>query len=212
LASLNQFRDEEEQVSDSEQSLKAQVVALRVEVERLQSQQRRAVTWDWVFHPLTVLAISLGASLAFAAWIIVDNDLSNTPGRHGFYLYYMVPLAAPLTAFALDRAKRAFEPHPLQWAVDLPVIALGLVRALYNLPGISGHALFLAYALLTCRMRVAQFLATVVLAQVAYLKIFVWHDITILGGVAAAAIAAALFRFTEKWVLREGKLIANKNV
>jgi len=178
---------------EDRQALEAQVEALQAEVARLREAQRRAITWDWAFHPLTVLAVSLGAALVFAGWIVIDNDLSQSPGRHGFYLYYMVPLAAPLTAFALDRASRMFQPRPLQWLVDLSVIGLGLVRALFNMPWISGHALFLAYALLTCRNRAAQILALAVLVQVAYLKIIVWRDPTFLGGAAAAVVAAGLF-------------------
>ena len=177
--------------------LKAQVEALRVEVTRLQNAQSRAIRWDWLFQPLTVLAASLGVTLAFAGWIIIDNDLSGGQGRHGFYLYYMVPLAAPLTAFAMDRASRLFQPRPQQWLVDLGVIGLGLVRALFIIQGISGHALFLAYALLTCRMRVAKALALAVLVQVAYLKILVWNDLTLLGGIAAAGAAAGLYYMLE---------------
>lgn len=183
---------------EDRQALEAQVETLQAEVTRLRESQRRAITWDWAFHPLTVLALSLGAALAFAGWIVIDNDLSQSPGRHGFYLYYMVPLAAPLTAFTLDRASRLFQPQPLQWLVDLGVIGLGLVRALFNMPWISGHSLFLAYALLTCRSRVAQVLALAVLVQVAYLKIIVWRDPTILGGVAAVAAAAGLFSLVRR--------------
>lgn len=182
---------------DTVQKLWQQNQALAAEVERLHAEiqqvRRSSVQWSWISHPLFMAAASLGAALAFAGFIIIDNDLGASPGRHGFYLYYMVPLAAPFVAFLLDRAARLRELRWIQWFVDLPVIILGLVRALYDLPGISGHALFLTYALLTARSRAAQIIITVVLAEVVYLKIFAWHDSTLFGGILAAGVAALLF-------------------
>ncbi len=174
------------------QALAAEVSHLRAEIEQV---RRTSIQWNWISHPLFVLAASLGAALAFAGFIIVDNDLGVSPGRHGFFLYYMVPLAAPFMAFLLDRAARLQEFRWTQWAIDLPVVVLGLVRALTALPGISGHALFLTYALLTVRSRAAQILTIIVLAEVVYLKLFSWHDPTLFGGILVAGIAALLFYF-----------------
>jgi len=55
---------------------------------------------------------------------------------------------------------------------------------MHPIPFFSGHALFLSYALLTMRSKLAKVTALVVLLEVAYLKIFVWQDATLLGGIA----------------------------
>ncbi len=191
-----------ESIHETVQKLWQQNQALAAEVERLRAEteqlRRSSIHWSWISHPLFVAAASMGAALAFAGFVIIDNDLGTSPGRHGFYLYYMVPLAAPFAAFLLDRAARLRELRCTQWFIDLTVIILGLARALYDLPGISGHALFLTYALLTARSRAAQIIITVVLAEVVYLKVFAWHDLTLFGGILAAGVAALLFHLLER--------------
>lgn len=186
------------------QILADEVKRLRAEVEQV---RQITIPWNWIVHPLFVLAVSLGAALAFAGYIIIDNDLGASPGRHGFYLYYMVPLAAPFAVFVLDRAARLRALRWFHWAVDLPVIILGLARALYEVPGISGHALFLTYALLTTRSRAGQVLITIVLAEVAALKLFAWHDMTLFGGMLVAGVAALLFHLP-RWKQRRTSLEA----
>lgn len=105
----------------------------------------------------------------------------------------MVPISAPFAAFLLDRAARLRQGTAVQWAIDAGVVALGFARALYEVPFISGHALFLTYALLTVRSNLAKAIALVVLAQVIYLKLFAWHDNTLFGGIGLGLAAVGLF-------------------
>ncbi len=183
--------------------------ALSAEVERLQAEienlRASILIGRWLSHPLVALFASLGAMLALVAFVIIDNGLGVNPERHAWFLYYMVPIAAPLVAFLLDRAARLRELRWMQWAIDLPVIILGLIRAVYPLPGVSGHALFLTYAILTTHSRVAQVLSVIVLAEVIYLKLIAWHDPTLFGGVLIAILVALLFhlslkQFGKKWL------------
>lgn len=183
----------------------ARIVALEEEVARLHAEVdglRKAGSVRFgalTAQPLFVLAASLGAALAFAALVILDRELAKGPDQHAFFLIYMVPIAAPFVAFLLDRAQRWLfgGRMPLQaylpLAVDVPVVVLGFARALFDVPFISGHALFLAYALLTTRSRTAQVLSVLVLAEVIYFKIFVWQDPTLYGGVLVATAAALIF-------------------
>jgi len=60
-----------------------------------------------------------------------------------------------------------------------------------HVPYVSGHTLFLTYALLSTRTRVAQITAAVVMIQVIYLKYIVWGDwITSTIGIALGLLAA----------------------
>lgn len=195
----------------------ARIAALEEEVARLRTEVdglRKAGSVPFgalVAHPLFVLAASLGATLFFAALVILDLELAKGPEQHTFFLVYMVPIAAPFVAFLLDRAQRWLFGGRMPWqaylplAVDVPVVVLGFARTLYSVPFISGHALFLAYALLTTRSRTAQVLSVLVLAEVIYFKIFVWQDPTLYGGVLVATATALIFH-----LLNRGNHTANR--
>ncbi len=140
-------------------------------------------------NPYFLLIASLEAAILFALAVIA----LFSGERRFFYLYYFAPIAAPFVAFLLDRIDR-FDATPYSlWILDLLVVGFALARAFRDLPVISGHALFLTYALLTVRSRVARWLAAVVLVEVIYLKVFVWHDATLYGGAAVAALCAGLY-------------------
>lgn len=70
-----------------------------------------------------------------------------------------------------------------------------MMRVIGNVPFVSGHALFLIYAVLRPGSLVTRITAGVVMLEVIYLKFFVWHDlITPLTGAALATIAALITR------------------
>lgn len=142
-----------------------------------------------VFHPATVLGVALLAALAAAALVkaVFDGELE------WFLLYYFVPIGVPFVAFLFDRAERRAGLTRAQWLVDGPLVALALTRAVFPVPFISGHALFLAYALLTTRSWVGRLTAAVILLQVAYIKIALWHDPTVFGGALLGAAAAWVY-------------------
>ncbi len=144
----------------------------------------------FLFAPLSVLTLSIATALVFAALVIA---LFSGDSRW-FLLYYFVPITVPFVAFLFDRAENWNGLSKMQVRIDLPILALALTRAFILVPLISGHALFLSYALFTTRSRVARLTAFLVLVEVAYIKIFVWHDVTLLGGLALGTGAAVWFR------------------
>ncbi len=143
-----------------------------------------------IFSPFFILAISFAAALALAGLTI----LWFTGEVRTFLLYYFVPIAVPFVTFLFDRAQYWTERSSAQAKIDLPVILLALLRAGLPIPLISGHALFLSYALFTTRSPLARGTAFLVLIEAAYVKIFMWHDITFVGGVVLGIGAAFWFR------------------
>ena len=144
-------------------------------------------------QPAATLITATAVTLLYALWIIIRHE----GWKEWWLLYYFAPITFPFVCFLIERANTLHTANvpPWPWMVDLPVLALSITRAFYALPIISGHAFFLSYALLTTRTRPARISAALVLVEVAYLKILLWHDWTLFGGIAAAAIAAAiLFR------------------
>lgn len=144
----------------------------------------------YIFHPVTVIAVSLVAAAIFACFVslLFDGDL------RWFLLYYFTPIGIPFVAFLFDRAEEYKSTSTAAWVIDLAVLIPALARAFVRIPLISGHALFLCYCLLTSRSKIARITAFFVLLQVAYLKIFVTHDTALLGGVIAGCLAAFVYR------------------
>jgi hypothetical protein len=70
---------------------------------------------------------------------------------------------------------------------------LALSRAVMPIPFISGHALFLTYAIMTLKSQIALWVAIAVLIDVAYTKIAL-RDPTLIGGIAVGLFAALLVR------------------
>ena len=147
--------------------------------------RRRAI----LFHPLVVLIFSLiGAALyAFYATLRFSDDKLV-----GVY-FYVVPIVVPFVAFLFDRAETFRQSNLTQFAVDVLVVGTAMWRMIGNVPFVSGHALFLTYALLSTRSRVAQLTSGLVLLQVIYLKYIVWHDwLTPTSGLIGGTIAALI--------------------
>lgn len=145
---------------------------------------------QFIFHPVTVLVVSVIAAASFALFItlLFDGDL------RWFLLYYFAPIGIPFVAFLFDRAEQYELTSIASWALDLVVLIFALTRAFIRLPLISGHALFLTYCLLTSRSKIARITAALVLLQVVYLKLLVTHDTALFGGVIAGCLAALLYR------------------
>jgi hypothetical protein len=144
----------------------------------------------FLFHPATVLCLSLLATLCFSLSLIA---LSR--GKTSFYsLYYVAPIGVPFAAFLFDRVERWREIIYIPLVIDVFIVGLSLARAEVAIPLLSGHSLFLSYALLTARSRVAQITALLVMIQVLYLKLFVWHDFEVFGGILLGCVAGFFFR------------------
>jgi hypothetical protein len=84
--------------------------------------------------------------------------------------------------------------------VDIVVVGAAMMRVVATLPLVSGHTLFLTYAILGPGSRVTRITASVVMIEVIYLKYFVWHDsISSSIGIALGIIAALIaHRFGRK--------------
>jgi len=139
-------------------------------------------------QPAAMLITATAATLLYALWIIIRHE----GWKEWWLLYYFAPITFPFVCFLIERANALSTALRWPWLVDLPVLALSITRAFYALPIISGHALFLSYAILTTRTRPARISAALVLIEVAYLKIFQWHDASLFGGMAAAGISAII--------------------
>lgn len=105
-----------------------------------------------LFHPPIVLTIALFEAGAYAMWATLrfsGDKLSNQ------YLY-VVPIVIPFVAFLFDRAEEFRHSTRLRIIIDALVVVTAMWRVFGNVPYVSGHALFLTYALLSSRSRVAQ--------------------------------------------------------
>lgn len=121
-------------------------------------------------------------------WLFAGGDLR----RH---LMYVLPIIVPFVAFLFDRGAQLRTAGWPEWAIDLVVVATSILRALGVIPIISGHALFLTYAIARPGSRLTKITALMVMLQVLYLKIFVWNDqVTPFTGIAAGLSAALLVR------------------
>lgn len=159
------------------------------ERQKIAAVEDNASRLDQLFHPnVALIAALLGAALfACACYLLFEGD------RLRHYLVYNVPIAVPFVLFLFERARYYLrtQSRAASVALDSVVVATALARAVFLLPLISGHALFLSYALMTMRSRLAKLAAVLVLLIVIYFKAFVWHDPSLLGG-AAVGIAAGL--------------------
>ena len=146
-----------------------------------------------------MLTCSLTGALCYALW--ASWRLSGA-GLEIQYLY-VVPIVVPFIAFLFDRASEIREASPITLAIDALVVGTAMMRVIGNVPFVSGHALFLIYAMVRPGSLVTRISATVVMLEVVYLKFFVWHDlITPLAGTTlglAAALITRRFTTTGLW-------------
>lgn len=146
-----------------------------------------------IFHPLIVLSLSLIGAALYALYATLKFPSGSLWGQY----FYVTPIVVPFAAFLFDRAERRRQATALQLIVDGLVVGTAMWRAIGHVPYISGHALFLTYALLSTRSRVAQITAALVMLQVIYLKYVVWGDwITSTNGIALGV----LMSFVRTWL------------
>lgn len=142
---------------------------------------------SFIFHPLIVLSLSLGGAALYALYATLRFPSGSLWGQY----FYVTPIVVPFAAFLFDRAARHRQVTAFQLVVDVLVVGTAMWRVIGHVPHVSGHALFLTYALLSTRSRVAQVAAAVVMLQVIYLKYIVWGDwITSTNGIALGVLAA----------------------
>lgn len=142
---------------------------------------------SFLFNPLVILGVSIIATLALALVVSLLFDGE----RETAILAYSVPIAIPFVAYAFDRAQRW---RDIRWAIDVPLVLVALSRAFVALPLISGHALFLTFALLTTRLPIARLTALLMLLYTIFLKGFVWRDVTLIGGILIGVVASYVYQ------------------
>jgi hypothetical protein len=144
-----------------------------------------------VFHPLFVLACAALGILTYLAWMswrFRGGDLSN-------HFIYVLPIIVPFVAFIFDRAKHFPEATLIELFVDSAVVVTSIMRMMGGVPLVSGHALFLTYAIARPGSRLTRITAAIVMLQVIYLKFFVWHDwVTPVTGLTLGLLAAFVVR------------------
>ena len=142
-------------------------------------------------HLLLVLsctALVMIAYVGFMRWRHPGGDLSNN-------FMYVLPIIVPFVAFLFDRAEQFSTARVLELILDSAVVFTSIMRALGDVPLVSGHALFLSYAIARPGSRLTKITAAVVMIQVLYLKFYVWHDlISPVAGTALGILAAMAVR------------------
>lgn len=139
-----------------------------------------------LFRPISVLTIALVSTFLFGILIA----LIFRGERRNSILIYSVPIGIPFVAFLFDRAQAG---RDKRWFLDAPILILAFLRSLFPVPLISGHALFLTYALLTGRSKLTHITTVIIFAEVIYFKAFVWQDATLIGGTIAGLIASFIW-------------------
>jgi hypothetical protein len=143
------------------------------------------------FHPIFVLVCAVVGILTYVAlvrWRFQGGDLSN-------HFFYTLPIIVPFVAFLFDRAARFWEAGWFELAIDGAVVVISILRAMGVVPFVSGHVLFLTYAIARPGSRLTRITALIVLLQVFYLKLFVWHDpVTPVTGIMLGLFAAFVVR------------------
>lgn len=140
-----------------------------------------------------VFVISLTAAICFGLYLVRGAILGSNSFQFPPSFFYVVPIIIPFAAFLLDRLERIHDMRMLQLIVDTVVVALSMSRIFTDVVPISGHTLFLTYAIFSSRSSVVFVTASLVMLQVIYLKYFVWHDaITSTAGIVFGALASYL--------------------
>ncbi len=101
----------------------------------------------------------------------------------------------PFVAFLLDRLDPLRGTRLATLVVDGVVVGTSLLRMMGVVPIVSGHVLFLSYAIAGPGSWVTRITAAVVILETIYLKFFVWHDlVTPLTGMALGVAGALVVR------------------
>jgi len=146
---------------------------------------------------LQIVWLVLGALGLVSAGILLVFPSERWP--HHFF--YNLPIAVPFVLFLRDRWQARVSWRGALRALGLGGVGVALLRpatiALGHEPFpplVSGHALFLTYALLTTRSPLLRLFAGAVLLQVIYAKVVLWGDPSVYGGMLLGLVVAALRR------------------
>ena len=135
--------------------------------------------------------------VGFMRWRFRGGDLSN-------HFMYVLPIIVPCVAFIFDRARHFSGATLLELTIDVAIVVTSFMRMMGAVPLVSGHALFLSYAIARPGSRLTKITAALVMLQVIYLKFFVWHDrVSPTTGIILGLLAAfAVRRLAPKTIAR----------
>ena len=146
-----------------------------------------------IFQPIVVLLFSLAAASLYTLYALRSSGADLKSFRISTSFFYVVPIIIPFVAFLFDRAEHLRETSITRVVVDATVIGLAVGRVIAHVPLISGHTIFLTYAMFSSRSRLVIVSASIVMLQVIYLKYFVWHDaVSSTSGIVLGFLAAYL--------------------
>jgi len=179
---------------DPDQRIVALEQKLSAVENRLTNLEKNSIRLDKVLQPRVGFAAGCVFAAAFTLFcfaVFKGQELYH-------YLSYFVPIVLPFIGFVFERLYRYVQKTPRGWgvlaiALDIIVLAASLIRSVYALPFISGHVLFLTFALLTVKSWWVRIPVVAVLIEVIYLKAFVWHDSTLYGGALLGCLAAVVW-------------------
>jgi hypothetical protein len=121
-------------------------------------------------------------------WRHPGGDLANN-------FVYVIPIIVPFVSFVFDRASHVKDAPLIELIVDGAVVIISIMRMIGDVPFVSGHALFLTYAIARPGSRLTQITAAMVMVQVIVLKYVVWHDVvTPTTGIVLGLLAAFIVR------------------
>ena len=140
-----------------------------------------------------VLLCSLAAASLYSLYALRSSGADLKSFGLSISFFYVVPIIIPFVAFLFDRAEHLRETSIGRIVVDAIVIGLAVGRVVAHVPLISGHTIFLAYAIFSSRSRLVIVSASLVMLQAIYLKYFVWHDaVSSTSGIILGLVAAYL--------------------
>lgn len=137
------------------------------------------------------LLVTLTTVVLFTLFITYVYD-----GQSEYYrLYYFVPVSIPVVLFIFDRLSRRGQLTTKAYLLDLLIATISLVRVYIPIPFYSGHAFFLTYTLFTSKSKACLIATVLVLAQTAYIKLFLWTpDFSLSGGIILGVLVSIFYR------------------
>jgi hypothetical protein len=147
------------------------------------------------------IAWALGLTLVYAAIVILRRHGDWAFGLAPFKsssVFYNAPVVAPLFLFLQERTRRRAEIGRRRILIDAAVLGLAASRMVIPVPHVSGHALLLAHGLGTTRGLVPRVALALVLLATAFVKIVLWHDPSLVGGLVLGAASAWLWQRSDE--------------
>ncbi len=130
-----------------------------------------------------------------ACWLTIEFQIDT---QIKFVFSYFFPVYVAFFVYFFDRLEIVTDTKWYCGVIDVLILFFSILRVFYKVPYVSGHALFLSFALFSVSRPSNRVLIFIVWLQVLLLKLFLWHDITFYGGLLLGGIAAGLWYWCRK--------------